>query len=207
MPFNKGYFQVQMRYYFHCILDCCTGLGTGQDVAGLCVFDKNVILYGGEGNVSVFQSDIVQSGFCSGDLPFAQESSRHPRAIAEVAEPVALRLNVLSGDSAKGFGLCPCAIGDIPEYISQYFQGRFTEPGSQSKICFLSLGLFSLVRIERPVQIVVPACDCCIPEKSGEYELPYTDPCSLFLSMEFPMNEFYPELRKGNCSSSDSCKG
>jgi len=205
MPFNKGYFQISIRYYFHAVLDCCTGLGTGQDVAGLCVYDKSVILYGGEGSVSVFKSDILNTSFCPTKLPGIRESSNHPRAVVEVADPVALRLNVLTCENAQGFGKSYCSCTEIPEYICSSFSGRFQDASVQNKVCFLSLGLFSLIRIERPAQLVVPACDCCIPERSGEYELPYTDPCSLFLSMDFPMNEFYPEIRTTAPSQERSC--
>lgn len=204
MPFNKGYFQINIRYWFHCVLDCCTGMGTGQDVAGLCVFDQSVLLYGGEGNVSIFKSDIRPDSFCPTEFPVIHQSTNHPRAVVEVAEPVALRLNVLTCTENQNFGICVCPISQIPDSVAACFTGRFTDPGAQSKTCYLSMGLFSLVRIERPAQLVVPACDSCIPSKNGECELPYTDPCALFRSMEFPVAEFYPELRPtgtNNCQN------
>ena len=207
MPFNKGYFQINIRYWFHCVLDCCTGMGTGQDVAGLCVFDQSVLLFGGEGNVSVFKSDIRPDSFCPAEFPVIHQSTNHPRAVVEVAEPVALRLNVLPCGEAQNFGTCYCSLSQIPDGVAACFAGRFTEPSSQSKVCFLSMGLFSLVRIERPAQLVVPACDSCIPSKNGECELPYTDPCALFRSMEFPVSEFYPELRSASpCASQNEQK-
>jgi len=193
MPFNKGYFQIAIRYYFHCVLDCCTGLGTGQDVAGLCVFDKSVLLYGGEGSVSIFRSDILPDSFCPHENHAIRESLSRPRAVVEVAEPVPLRLNVLDSCAAENFGIRVCKASQIPEPVSSCFSGTFSDQNGGEKVCFLSLGLFSMVRIERPAQLVVPACDSCIPTGSGEYDLPYTDPCSLFLSMDFPVKEFYPE--------------
>lgn len=206
MPFNKGYFQINIRYWFHCVLDCCTGMGTGQDVAGLCVFDQSVLLYGGEGSVSIFKSDIRPDSFCPTEFPAIHQSTNLPRAVVEVAEPVALRLNVLSGSEGQNFGVCVCPVSQIPDSVAACFAGRFTDPSVQSKTCYLSMGLFSLVRIERPAQLVVPACDSCIPSKNGECELPYTDPCALFRSMEFPVNEFYPELRPSSCCSPQNCQ-
>lgn len=206
MPFNKGYFQVVIRYYFHTVLDCCTGLGTGQDVAGLCVYDKSVLLYGGEGNVSIFKSDIQPDSFCPTLPSSIHQSTNHPRAVVEVAEPVALRLNVLSCEGASGFGVSVCGCNQIPEAVSQNFTGVFREPREQNKVCFLSLGMFSLVRIERPAQLVIPACDCCIPSGSGEYDLPHQDPCSLFRAMEFPMEEFYPGVRPASAGNTSSCR-
>lgn len=207
MPFNKGYFQINIRYWFHCVLDCCTGMGTGQDVAGLCAFDQSVLLYGGEGNVAIFKSDIRPDSFCPAEILPIHHSTNLPRAVVEVAEPIALRLNVVSEGERRDFGTCVCSISQIPETVSACFAGRFAEPGTQSKVCYLSMGLFSLVRIERPAQLVVPACDSCIPSKNGECELPYTDPCALFRSMEFPVNEFYPELKPQSGISSPCSDG
>jgi len=55
----------------------------------------------------------------------------------------------------------------------------------------VTLGLFAIVRLERPCQIVVPCADFSIPEKDctphGE-----EDPCKLFKKMKFPINEFFP---------------
>lgn len=199
MPFNKGYFQINIRYFFHCVLDCCTGMGTGQDVAGLCVADKSVMLYGGEGGVSIFKSDVLPDSFCPVEIPPVHQSTNHPRAVVETADPVALRLNVLGCESAKNFGSCLLLCSQIPESVCSYFQGRFTDPCGSSKVCFLSLGLFSLVRMERPVQLVIPACDSCIPSEKEECTLPYQDPCALFRSLEFPVEEFYPEIKE--CST------
>ena len=197
MPFNKGYFQINIRYYFHCVLDCCTGLGTGQDVAGLCVWDKSVLLYGGEGNVSIFKSDVLPDSFCPAKIPPVHQSTNLPRAVVETAAPVALRLNVCDQASAENFGLCLVEADNIPEHIASYFEGTFSRERNGCKVCFVSLGLFSLVRMERPAQLVIPACDNCIPGEESTCELPYTDPCALFRSMEFPVGEFYPEMKEG----------
>lgn len=206
MPFNKGYFQIHSRFYVHTLLDCCTGLGTGQDVAGLCVFDQSVLLYGGEGNVSVFKSDIQPDSFCPTAPVRIQQSTNLPRAVVEVAEPVALRLNVVSYDPASTFGVCVCGACQIPDNVSRNFEGMFRESSPGCKVCYLSLGIFSICRLERPAQLVVPACDDCIPTGSGCYDLPKTDPCALFRSMDFPLGEFYPEMhpceteaRKNTC--------
>ncbi|MBR7165231.1 MAG: hypothetical protein IKD18_03035 [Clostridia bacterium] len=209
MPFHKGYFQINARYFFHVILDCCTGLGTGQDVAGLCVYDKSVLLYGGEGSVAVFKSDVESDTFCPVTLSAIHQTTNHPRAVVEVAEPVALRLNVLCYERDQSFGIKLCDAAQIPEMVTQSFQGSFRDPLPGNKVCYLSLGIFSLIRIERPAQLVIPACDCCIPSGTGEYDLPHADPCSLFRSMDFPVGEFYPEMRSAErcgISKEESCR-
>lgn len=199
MPFNKGYFQINIRYYFHCVLDCCTGLGTGQDVAGLCAYDKSVLLYGGEGNVAIFKSDVLPDTFCPTGKALIHQGTNLPRAVVEVAEPVALRLNVMEQSDCKSFGVSVLDVAKIPDHICTCYEGRFTDHAGGGKVCFLSLGLFSLVRMERPAQLVIPACDSCIPSEESQCELPYTDPCALFRSMEFPVKEFYPEIKDNTC--------
>ena len=209
MPFHKGYFQITTRYFFHVILDCCTGMGTGQDVAGLCVYDKSVMLYGGEGNVSVFKSDVLPDSFCPAAFPSVNQTTNLPRAVVEVAQPVALRLNVLCYDNSQNFGVRLCTASQIPETVCAAFSGNFREASPGNKVCYLSLGMFSMVRMERPAQLVIPACDTCIPSGNGECELPQLDPCSLFRSMEFPVGEFYPELKSAGvqeCASVCGCQ-
>ena len=53
------------------------------------------------------------------------------------------------------------------------------------------MGQFSIIRLERDTQLVVPAYDYCLPEK----ESPVTvtdDPCTLFSRIHFPVEEFFP---------------
>ena len=56
---------------------------------------------------------------------------------------------------------------------------------------FVTLGQFSLVRLERDTQLLIPAYDYCIPQSDcsgGDPE----DPCGLFKNVSFPVNEFFP---------------
>lgn len=182
MPFHKGYYQIRLRYFFCATLSCALG-AKEESVHGVCTWDDSMILFGGEGGAR---------SFCSQGTPSFQKKKEAPLVVVEAVEPVALRLNVLPKESAAGFGLCTLAAAEYPEEIASSLAGPL-EGCAGEKICFLSLGLFSTVRIQRPIQLVVPACDYCIPEKRCEYDLPCTDPCSLFLSMDFPVKNFYPD--------------
>ena len=58
---------------------------------------------------------------------------------------------------------------------------------------FRSLGQFSIVRLERDSQLLVPVYDYCMPEKecscgTGGGE----DPCGIFRNIGFPVGEFFP---------------
>jgi hypothetical protein len=59
-----------------------------------------------------------------------------------------------------------------------------------TKFVLVTLGLFSIVKIERQVQMLIPAYDFCILDK--ECTNSTGDPCELFRSIKFPVNEFFP---------------
>ena len=56
---------------------------------------------------------------------------------------------------------------------------------------FVTIGQFSMVRLERDTQLLIPAYDYYLPDK----ECPGTsedDPCALFGRIDFPVDEFFP---------------
>ena len=54
-----------------------------------------------------------------------------------------------------------------------------------------ALGQFSIIRLERDTQLLIPAYDYCMPDKAcqGSSE---DDPCSMFSRIHFPIDEFFP---------------
>lgn len=189
LPFNTGYFQVNIRYYFYVVCTCCHG-STPQELQGLAIYDQSTILFGGEGHVSIFRSDIHGGSCHIPDLNNVIAGSNMPRVVVEVAEPVPLACNVVES--------CNCApvhvpADSIPPQIACLFNGSFTECACVSKVAFVSIGIFALIRIERPAQLIIPACDFCIPD-CDKSPICMTDPCSLFNSIPFPINEFYPSM-------------
>ena len=66
----------------------------------------------------------------------------------------------------------------------------------------------ALVRLERDTQLLIPVYDYCIPQtecSGGDQE----DPCGLFRSVAFPVNEFFPpntvEMPKDYASTRSYC--
>ena len=65
----------------------------------------------------------------------------------------------------------------------------------QGKRVFITLGQFSIVRLERDTQLLIPSYSYCMPEKEctcGGGCGCGTDPCELFRGIAFPVNEFFP---------------
>lgn len=188
LPFNSGYFQVNIRYYFYVVLTCCVN-GASQDIEGLAISEKTVVLYGGEGNVSVFKSDTDSDPCSTPNLHNVIPGSNRPKVVLEVATPIPLAVSVV--ENCNGIPLPP-EYDNIPQQISCLFDGGL-DVGCHTMAVCLTLGIFALIRIERPSQLIVPACDFCIPE-ADKTPVSVTDPCSMFCSTPFPVEEFYPSV-------------
>jgi len=105
-----------------------------------------------------------------------------PRACVQVVDPVALSCKLV--DCPR-----PCECSSIPQSVACRYDGCFVQPGSRS-VC-VTLGLFTIVQLERQVQMLVPAYDFCIPDKEC-VSATTDDPCELFKKIKFPTNAFFP---------------
>lgn len=54
VTFNRGFYAVDVRYYYRITADAFVGTGRPQEICGLAIFDKRVILFGGEEGAKVF---------------------------------------------------------------------------------------------------------------------------------------------------------
>ncbi len=179
VPFHKGFYSVDMTFFYDISLDVFSAPGTSPtQVNGLSIFNKKVILYGSEGNVKVF------TGNCTPDDIEIQNSQcgNLPRVSVQVAKPIALSAKLCESSHHVS---PPCR---IPSRICQCFGGEFVTACIRN--VYVSLGMFSIVQIERNVQMLVPSYDFCIPEK--ECTNSSDNPCEVFSRLDFPTNEFFP---------------
>ena len=102
--------------------------------------------------------------------------------------------------------ICECSCADVSVQIPQAIRGLFDEElvlsGDRRRL-FVTLGQFSIVRLERDAQLVVPVLDYSIPVKEccdnpGGTE----DPCEMFSRIPFPAEEFSP---RGCDAQDDNC--
>ncbi len=176
IPFNRGFYSVDMTFYFLVNLSAYyTPVSTADNVTGIAFFSKKVILYGSEGNVKVFSSDMPLDGTMASD---------NPRAVVQVVSPIVLHSRF--AESCE----CECCVPDIsfPEPIANLFDGNFSACGARKVL--VTLGLFTIVQLERRVQMLIPAYDFCVPGK--ECVTTTDDPCEVFKHIKFPTNEFFP---------------
>ena len=74
--FNRGYFTVDVRYFYRVTADAFVGAARPVSICGLAVFDKRAILFGSEGSAKVFSSnsradDLDEQNLMSTNLPVA----------------------------------------------------------------------------------------------------------------------------------------
>ena len=196
VPFNRGFYSVDLTFFFCVTLDAITAPNCpAETVTGLTVFSKKCILYGSEGNVKIFTSEF-SANESDKQLPM---TSSNPRAKIQVAEPICL--------DAKICRPCDCCnnISDVcccvPSCVRRCFNGRF-DTNSCEKAVRVTIGLFSIVQLERDVQMLIPAYDFCIPAKECCSET--EDPCDSFRKIKFPVGEFFPPSERES-DNDNSC--
>ncbi len=186
VPFNRGFYAVDMKFFIRVTIEAFKGVSCPVEVEGLVTYDKKVILYGSEGNVKIFESNLSEG--CENVSEIWQKNNL-PKAVVEVVDPIALSAKLVSDDDC-----CSCECNShflaIPENICACFSDELYV-GDEGKRVLVSLGLFSIVRLERTAQLHIDAIDFCIPCK----ECPTAtenNPCELFSTIRFPFDEFFP---------------
>ena len=186
--FHRGFYTVDLRYYYRITADACVGTTRPVEVTGLAVYDKRAVLFGGEGAAKIFSSQSVPCGEDIQQLP----GSNLPVAVAEAVDPLVLGMKLMDVCDCRP---CDCGCTDIPNAVAGCFQEQLMA-GGDSRRLYVTLGQFTIVRLERDAQLLIPVYDYCFPEKectcSGCEEECQKDPCELFRGVQFPVNEFFP---------------
>ena len=174
ISFNRGFYTVDAKFFYKIV---GTVFPSGKDVYGLSIFDKRVILFGSEGNAKMFSSE----------NRFPSLDGKRPIATVEAVDPLALGMKLFDPTC------CPCGdaeLREIPEYIALAFDEELVLSDNIRRL-YVTLGQFSIIRLERDAQLVMPVYDYCFPTKEcvGDCD---DDPCTLFGKVRFPIEEFCP---------------
>ncbi len=182
IPFNRGFYRVTVKYYIKVEGEGCMGIGRSQCFDGIAVLEKEVILYGGEGDVISFSSDPSASYCDIGNTDNVSDNS--PIAIVETVEPIVLGQKITD---------CPinpcCECAEIPNCVCGCLDGNVCNRDNGNKL-YVSFGIFSVIRIVRPAQLLVQATDYSVPDKECTAATNDENPCALFRTMAFPVNSF-----------------
>lgn len=188
--FNRGFYTVDVRYFYRVTADAFIGATRPVQICGLCVFDKRVILFGSEGSAKTFSSEDVMM-----DLDRPCGEGNLPIAVVEAVDPIILNIKLVD--------VCNCCqcdndIVEIPPNICACFNGELSFGGNDIKRVYVTLGQFSIVRLERDTQLLIPVYDYCMPKKECVGECTEEDPCEVFRKVSFPVNEFFPPSQLGS---------
>ena len=197
VPFNCGFYRVSVRYYIEIEFESCVN-GKSHFFKGLVALEKEVVLYGGEGRAYSFTSS-PENTYCSINN-YNNSSSNDPTGIVETVEPIVLGTKVTDCT-------CPCSCVcneflDIPDGVKRMF-GEEPILNSDGPKIYISLGIFSVVRLVRPAQLLVNATDYTVPDKECTPATSTDNPCSLFRSIAFPISQF----KGGECAPQRIEKG
>ncbi len=184
VPFNCGFYRISVRYYIEIEFESCMN-GKSQCFKGLVALEKDVILYGGEGRAYSYSSS-PENTYCSIN-DYNTCGNNDPTAIVETVEPIVLGTKVVDCT-------CPCncvcnEFLDIPDGVKRMFGDELVINSDGPKI-YVSLGIFSVIRVVRPAQLLVQATDYCVPDKECTAATNDDNPCALFRNIAFPISQF-----------------
>lgn len=187
VPFNKGFYSVDMTYYFEVTAEVSTPSSPSCTVVGVATAEKKAILFGSDGNVRVFSTDSNDEVIENNNMPVAK---------VQVVDPICLASRLVPACEQT------CCSVKIPDCIACYFKcsqfGRSSEftidSAAAQKDLFVTLGLFSIVQLERRVQMLVPCYDFCVPDKDCSTTASNSEqnPCEIFSHIKFPTDQFFP---------------
>jgi hypothetical protein len=186
VSFNKGFYTVDVTYYYRIVVDLLVGLIRPFTAYGLAVFSKRAMLYGGEGSAKIFSSKAVTDGF---DPQNAMRRNQ-PEAVVEAVDPLILSARTVDVcDCCR----CDCDVVELPEAVGSCFDSDLVF-SSEGKQLYVTLGQFSIIRLERDSQLLIPSFDDCIPQKECSATGSATEetPCEMFEQIEFPVDDFFP---------------
>jgi len=177
VAFNRNHYYIDLTFYYKIIADAMISASRPAALCGLACFSKRAVLCGENNSAHIFRSD-APGRLCPGNTP---------TAVVEVLDPMVLSSRVVPACSQESCSL------QIPGGIRQCFDDELVLGGDKQRL-FVTLGQFSIIRLERDAQVIVPIADYAIPTKEccdnvgccGE------DPCEIFSRIPFPAAHFTP---------------
>ena len=208
VAFDRNHYCIDVTFYYRVIADAVMGTARPVTLVGLAVFSKRAVLCGEDSSAHIFTS-VTRIGGMDGTT--LQRANR-PTAVVEVLDPMVL--------SSKVRELCDCQsrecnVLQIPQAIREMFDEDLVLIGQERQL-YVTLGQFSIIRLERDAQLVVPVLDYSLPTKeccdsAGCAE----DPCEMFSRIPFPTRQFSPRGcdcgedtdEDSNCGCQSGCNG
>ncbi len=199
VAFDRNHYCIDVTFYYRILSDAIVGSARPAPLCGLAVFSKRAVLCGEDSRAHIFTSD-TRLQEADGRSVY---STNRPTAVVEVLDPMVL--------SSKVRDVCECtcqdsAVVQIPQPVKCMFDEELVLSGDRRRL-FVTLGQFSILRLERDAQLVVPVLDVAIPTKEccDAAGCCAEDPCEMFSRIPFPAQQFAPTGCDRSRSDTDTC--
>ena len=186
VAFDRNHYCIDVTFYYRILADATLGVSRPAALCGLAVFSKRAVLCGEDSHAHIFTSH-TKLGEPDGLSVYA---ANRPTAVVEVLDPMVL--------SSKVKDVCECSCQDstlvqIPACVKAMFDEEMVLSGERRRL-YVTLGQFSILRLERDAQLVVPVLDAAIPTKEccDAASCCAEDPCEMFSRIPFPSQQFSP---------------
>lgn len=167
VPFNRGFYTVDVTYSFRAEIEAYETVGEPPEVVyGTATANKRVILFGSDGSTQRFMSNSTAAAALpapTSGCAACCDNGTLPVAGVSVAPPMCLDADLITGTGE--------------------------EPADNTVT--VTIGVFAIIQLMRPVPILMPAYDYAVPESDCPTES--DTPCELFSKIQFPTAEFFPQ--------------
>ena len=198
VAFDRNHYCVDVTFYYRILADAILGAARPAALAGLAIFTKRAVLCGEDSRAHIFTSD-TRIGFPDG---ISLQSANRPTAVVEVLDPMVLASKVKEVCENTCHEIAP----QIPDGVKAMFDDELILAPQQRRL-YVTLGQFSIIRLERDAQLIVPVLDYSIPNKEC-CENPGCspeDPCEMFSRIPFPTQQFAPRGCDNTCNDNCGC--
>ena len=195
VAFDRNHYCIDVTFYYRVLADAVVGASRPATLYGLAVFTKRAVLCGEDSSAHIYRSD---TRIGQADRASTVHANR-PTAVVEVLDPMVLSSKV---KDICDNGCCETAV-QIPDAIRCLFDEDLVLSGDRRRL-YVTLGQFSIIRLERDAQLIVPIVDYSMPTKDCCDALcSAEDPCEMFSRIPFPTQQFTPR----GCDQSDCDNG
>ena len=193
VAFDRNHYCVDVTFFYRILADATVGAGRPVALNGCATFTKRAVLCGEDSRAHIFRSDTR----IDGPDGITHHYANRPTAVVEVLDPMVLNSKVRDVCDKH----CDETALQIPDAIAALFDdGLVLNP--ERRRLYVSLGQFSIIRLERDAQLVVPVVDYAIPTREC-CETPgcAEDPCEMFSRIPFPTKQF----TSTGCDHEENC--
>lgn len=198
VAFDRNHYCIDVTFYYRVIADTIVGSARPATLYGLSAFTKRAVLCGEDSCAHIYRSD---TKLYSPD-GITRSYANRPTAVVEVLDPMVLSSRVREANEQCGKETAPI---QVPEAVRGMFDEALSIAHDRRRL-FVTLGQFSIIRLERDAQLIVPVMDYSIPTKECCDNPGCTeDPCEMFSRIPFPASQFTPKGcdKKKECCSEE----